>query len=110
MVSVRRGPLHRIEDAADLLLDEVAKAFAMARARADRVDDALGGGEADVSRNQQLFERLDGVDINRPATLLLAVGLLDDLLEAADDLLLGAREAVAKLVEKSQYWLLVAGS
>ena len=65
-------------------------------------DDPLGGGDADVGGDQQLFERLDRVDVDRAAALLRRVGLLDDLLEAADDLLLRAGQALAKPVKKSQ--------
>ena len=99
MVPVRRGRLDGVEDAPNLSLTR-SRRLSPCRARAaDRVDDAFGRGHADVGRDQQLFERLDRVDVDRPAALLLGVGLLDDLLEAADDLLLRPRQAVAKLVK-----------
>ena len=101
MVAVRRGGLHGVEHLADLLLHQVAQALAMPRARAHRGDDAPGGGKTYVRRHEQLFERFDGVDVDRPRALFRGVGLLDDFLEAGDDLLFGTRQAVAQLVEKS---------
>src|SRR4029077_13640629 len=100
--AVRRRLFDRVEDAPDLVLHEIPEAFAVTRARADGVDDPLGRRKPDVGGDQQLFERLDRVDVDRASALLLGVGLLDDLFEAADDLLLGPREAVTKFVKKSQ--------
>ena len=38
----------------------------------DGGDDAVGGGDADVGRDQQLFERLDRVDVDRTGALVPA--------------------------------------
>src|SRR5689334_7682867 len=99
---VRRGPIDGVEDAPNLFLHEIAEALPMTGAQADCVDDAFGRGETNVGRDQQFFERLNRIDVDRPAALLFGVGLLDDLFETTDDLLFGARQALAKLVKKSQ--------
>ena len=56
-------------------------------------------GHADVGRDQQLFERLERLDVDRPRPALGRVGAADDVVEAVDDLLLGAGEAVANPAE-----------
>ena len=86
----------RGEDAPDFLFDEIAKARAVARPGPDGRDDPIGGGDADVGRDQQLLERVDRLDVDRPAAPFRGVGDLDDLVEPLDDLLLGAGEAVAQ--------------
>ena len=91
------------EDAQDLLLDEIAQALAPPRARADRLDDLVGGGDADVGHDQQLFERLERLDVNRARPLLRRVGALDQRLESFGELLRGARQALLQLVEKTHY-------
>ena len=88
---------------ADLLLDQIAQARAVARLRLDGGDDPLGRGDADVGRDQQLFERLDGLDVDRPRAPLRRVGAADDLVEALDDLLLGAGEALANAAEEAHH-------
>ena len=55
----------------------------------------LGRGDADVGRDQQLFERLDRLDVDRTRPLLRLVRAADDLVEPLDDLLLGAGETLA---------------
>ena len=84
-----------LKNPAYFVLDEVSQALAAPRATAHRFDNALGGRDADVGREQQLLERLDGVDVDRTRSLLRLVGALDDLLEPIDDLLFGAAEPVA---------------
>jgi hypothetical protein len=54
--------------------------------------------DADVGRDQQFLERLERVDVHRPSAASGASARRDDLLEAIDDLLLGAGEAVAQAV------------
>ena len=92
------GLLDAVEDLADLVLHQIAQALAVARSRSHGGDDPLGRGQADIGRDQQLFERFDRVDVDRPRALLARVGLLDDLFEAADDLLLRPRQAFTKAV------------
>jgi hypothetical protein len=70
----------------------------MAGTTSDSRDDALGGGDADIGRDQQLFERFDRIDVDRTGTLFRRVGLLDDLFKAADDLLLRASQTLAKAI------------
>ena len=53
---------------ADFLLDQIAQARAVARLRLDRGDDPVGGGDADVGRDQQLLERVDRLDVDRRAS------------------------------------------
>jgi hypothetical protein len=97
-MSVRSRHLDAIEDLADLLLDQITQALAVARPRPDGGDDGFGRGESDVGRDQQLLERLDGLDVDGPRAMLAGVGLLDDRLEAADDLLLRPRQPFTKPV------------
>ena len=61
----------------------------------------VGRGHADVRRNQRLFERLDGLDVNRLAAPRRLVSPLDDLLEPLDELFLRACQRLFDLVEKS---------
>ena len=97
-----RCVVDRVEDAPDLALDQLAQAFAAARAVADRGDDLLGGGDADVGRNQQLLERLDRIDVDLSGVRPARVGALDDLVEPVDNLLLRAGQPVTKPIKKSQ--------
>src|SRR5688572_20490064 len=94
-----------IEDFADLVLHEIAQALATPSTSSDGVDDALGRGDADVGRDQQLLERFDRVHVHRPRALLGTVGLLDDLFEPTDDLLLRAGKPFTKAIKKSQHQL-----
>ncbi len=101
MVPVRRGRLvHCVEDAPDLVLDEIAQAFAAVRARADGGDNLFGGGDADVGGNQQLLERFDRIDVDFPGARLLGVGTLNDFVEPADNLLFGTAQALAQPIKK----------
>src|SRR2546427_9429078 len=45
--------------------------------------------------NQELFERINGLDVDRPRASVRRVRPPDDFLEPADDLLFGAGETVA---------------
>ncbi len=93
-----RRTLDAVEDLADLVLHQIAQALAVARSRSHGRHNSLGRRQTDIGRDQQLFECFDRVDRNRPRALLACVGLLDDLFEAADDLLLRPRQAFAKAV------------
>ena len=93
------GSSDRREDAADLLLDEIAQALAAARRLLHRRDDPIGRRHADVGRDQQLFERVERLDVDRPRSALRLVGAADDLVEALDDLLFGAGQALADAAE-----------
>ena len=81
--------------------DQIAQALAAPRAAAHRLDDLVGGGDADVGHDQELFERLERVDVNRARSLLRRVGALDQRLEAFGELLRGARESRLQLVEET---------
>ena len=81
------GPIDRAEHAQDLLLDQIAQAAAVGRSRLDRCDDAIGRRDADVRRDEQLLERVDRLDVDRPRAALRRVGAADDLVEAPDDVL-----------------------
>src|SRR5688500_16150989 len=96
MMAVQHRLLHRVEDLADLVLDEVAQTFAATGAGPDRGDDSLRGSDADVGGDEQLLQRFDGIDIDRTGTLLAGVGPLDDLVEPADNLLLRAAQTFTK--------------
>jgi len=84
------------EDVLDFLLHEIAQARAVARLQLDRGDDAVGGGHADVGRDQELLERIDGLDVDGARPLRRRVGAPDDLVEAPDDLLGRAREPLTE--------------
>src|SRR5437667_209253 len=77
------------------LPDEIAETLPVPAARLDGGDDTAGGGNADIGGDQQLFERVDRVDVDRPRPPLGLVGEAHELLEAVGDLLLGARETFA---------------
>jgi len=91
----------RREDALDLLLHQIAQAGAVTRLRLYGGDDPFGRRDADVGRDQQLLECIDGVDVDRAGAFLRRVSRPHDLVEAFDDLLLGAGEAVLDAAEKS---------
>src|SRR5262249_59524204 len=91
----RHRPVDGSEDALDYRLHEVAQAGAIARLRLDGGDDAIGGGDADVGRDQQLLERVDRIDVDRARALVRRIGHSHDLVEAIDDLLLGAGKTIA---------------
>ena len=95
-----------VEHRADLLLHEIAQAFAAARPRFDGADDAVGRGDADVRGNQQFFERVDRIDIDRPRAPLRLIRAADDFLEPVDDLLLGAGETLADAPEDAHQLIL----
>ena len=92
-------PIDRRKDGADFVLDEIAQARAVRDSRLDRGDDPIGRRDADVGGDQQLFERLERLDVDRTRAPLRLVGLADDLVEAVDDLLLGAGETLADAAE-----------
>src|SRR5437867_2163865 len=90
------------------LPDEIASkttaaGSAPSRARLDGLDDAGCRRDANVGGDEHLFERLDGIDVDRPRTAFRRVGKSDQLVEAVGDLLLGARKAVAKAT-KDRHW------
>ncbi len=94
------GSIDGGKHAADFLLDEIAQALPVAGARRHRRDDAGGRRHADVSRDQQLFERLDGVDVDRTRPPLALVRRANELVEPRGDLLCGAGEAFAYATKK----------
>ena len=100
MMGDRDRPIDGGEDATDFLLHEIAQARAVARLCRDGGDDAVGGGDADVGRDQQLFERVDRVDVDGTRPPLRRVGEADDLVEALDDLLFGAGKTLADPAEQ----------
>ena len=67
--------------------------------RSDGLDDAFGRRHADVRRDQRLLERLDRLDVYRPAPAVGIVGARDDLVEPLQKLLRGARQRLFDLVE-----------
>jgi hypothetical protein len=67
------------------------------------------GLSADVGGDQQLFERLDRVDVDFARAPLRCVRELDDLVEPLDDLLLRACEAVLDPSEKTHRVILEIG-
>jgi hypothetical protein len=86
---------------ADFLLDQVAQAGAVARPRLHRGDDAVGGGNTDVRGDQELFERLDRVDVDRARPLLGRICNTDELIEPFDYLLGGAGETFANASQET---------
>ena len=93
--------VHRREDVQNLLLDQIAQTRAVARFGLDSSDDPIGGGDADVGRDQQLFERLNGLDIDRTRSAFRLVGALRDLVEPIDDLLRRTREPLTDTFKKT---------
>src|SRR5262249_30096803 len=75
---------------------EVAKTPAGLTPFPHRVGNPVRRSDADISRDQQLFERLDRVDVDDPRRVVCAP---DDLVEPLDDLLLGPPEAFAEPAE-----------
>jgi hypothetical protein len=96
----RPSLLSRFASLPDFLLDQIAQARAVALPGLHRGEDTIGGGDADVRGNQELLERLDRLDVNRPRSLLGRIGAADDVIEPIDNLLGGAGEAFAEAVEK----------
>ena len=101
MTPLADGPVDLVEDPQDLVLDQLAQALAAARALAHRLDDLVGGGDADVRHDQQFFERVERVDVNRARPLLRRIRPLDERLEALLKLLRRARQAGFQLVEET---------
>ena len=97
-MAVGRRLLDTVEDPPDFFLHKVPQTLAAARARADGGNDAFRRRQADIGRDEQLLERLDRIDVDWPRPLFAGVGLLNNLLEAADDLLLRPRQAFAEAV------------
>ncbi len=62
----------------------------MTRTGADRIENAIGRGNAEVRANQQLLERIERIDVNRADAPLGGIGDTDNLIEALDQLLCGA--------------------
>ncbi len=58
----------------------------------DRLDDLVRRRDADVGGDQRLLQRVDGFEIDRTGPSFRIVRALDHLVEAFDELLLGARE------------------
>jgi hypothetical protein len=86
----RHGALGIFEDRQDLLAHEVSEALAVPRTSADGVENAICRSNAEVGANQQLLERVERIDINRANAPLGGIGDADNLVEALDQLLLGA--------------------
>src|SRR5262249_13991509 len=85
----------RAEDAVDLAFDQVAEARAVTGLCLHGRDDGCRRRHAEVGGNQQLFERVERVDVERARSLLGRVGTADDLIELLDDLLFGAGKTLA---------------
>src|SRR5262249_26827889 len=82
-----------IENVRDLVLDQIAQALATARLFRRRRDDLTGRTDANVRADQNLFERVERVNRDRPAACLGRVSLSNNFLEALDDLRFGALKA-----------------
>src|SRR6185369_936296 len=80
---------------------EIAKAFRPAGAIANGAHDLLRSGDADIGGNQELFERLNRVDVDRAHALFLGIGALHNLIEPVDDLLFCSGQPLAKAIKKS---------
>ena len=73
--------------------DEVAKTGAAPRLLAHGLDNLRRRADAHVGANQDFFERVERIDINRPRPRLGRVRLPDDLFETLNELLFGALKA-----------------
>src|SRR6185295_10806190 len=91
----------RGKNVADFLLDQVAQAGAVACPGLDGGDDAVGGGDADVRGDQELLERVDGVDVDGTRPLPGRIGNADELVEPFDNLLGGAGETFTNAAEET---------
>ena len=101
------GASTRVEDVADLLLDQIAQARAVARRAPSTAamirSVAATPMSAEISSSSSAS--IVSTSIGRDAPLGL-VGAADDLVEALDDLLLGAREAFADPAEETHHGIL----
>src|SRR6185295_2282226 len=95
------GTLRVVEDGENLRSHQLAEALAVARARTDGVQNAIGRGNAQVRADQQLLERVEGLDVHGSRTPLRRVGDTNDLVEPLDELLLGAGETCLQSIEKA---------
>src|SRR5262249_31781072 len=75
----------------------------------DRLEDTGRRRNADVGRQQELFERVDCFDIDGARALPWIVGLSDDLIETIANLLLGSGETVAETTEETHPRHLTSG-
>src|SRR5262249_3466551 len=96
-----RGCVRRIEDALDLRLHQIAKAFSAPGTALHRADDAVGGRQAKVRRNQYLLERFERIDVDRSRAVIGLIRALNDLFESGNDVLRGAAEALLETVKKA---------
>ena len=85
----------------DFLFDQRPQRLTTAPLGLDRLHDLVGGGHADIGGDQRLFESLDGLEVDGARTPLRFVGALDHLVEAFDELLLGARQRLFDAIEKT---------
>ena len=92
-------PIHRVEDAQDLVLDQLAQAFTAARALAYRFDDLVRRSHAHIRHDEQFLERLERVDVDRTGPLLRRIRLLDERLEPLLKLLRRPRQTGFQLVK-----------
>ncbi len=100
-MSIAGGPVGRPQDGADLVFHQRPQRIPAAALRLDRGDDLVGRRDADVRGDQRFLERVDRLDVDRPAPLRGLVGAPDDLVEAFDELLLGARERLFDAIEET---------
>jgi hypothetical protein len=101
-VSVRGRPVAgRIENRANLRLDELAETFPAPGAIANGSDDLFRRGDADIGRDKELLQRLHRVHVDRSSAIGLVVGTFDDLVETLDYLLLCSGEALNEAVEET---------
>jgi hypothetical protein len=92
----RRSLIDGVEDRADFILDEIAKAFRQAGAIANGAHDLLRGSGRRHRRKSELFERLNRVNVDRAHALFLGIGALHNLIEPVDDLLFCPGQPLAK--------------
>src|SRR4030095_9990915 len=69
----------------------------------DRRDDPSRCRDADVGHDQQLFARVERVDVDRAALARRRFRLRRNLIEPLNDLLLGFGETFANTIEKTHY-------
>ena len=93
------------KDAANLLFHHITKTVVPASANGG--DNPLGRGHADIGRNEDLFQRLNGIDIERPRSTTGFIGGTDDLIEASDELSLGAGKSLTNTAEHTHAMILV---